>query len=277
MTVSEWLPSAAAHSETSSISPPSSSLSHAGVRRAMSLIPVIAMFLIAALLFAINKESFTEPLSFQGVITIPILSGVFAMLMLVAARRKGDCLIGFVLKPLGNPIVVALVVTLFLSAIFLHGLIIWSEPIPRAAAIIVGCLLLAFILRSLRAGEFTPRAVAQVRYEARGARAPLVELVAVGAPANGNVEYGGQTRSAGTSRAFAGDESVLDITFDPATARELKVWVHQLNRAGVSHPIPAFVSLARGEPIDLGPLAGTIVLPITGDQQPLHIVAEPTR
>lgn len=286
-TVSEWLPPATTRSGASAVSfsPSNARLSHPNVRQVISLSPVISIFLLALLLLAFDKASFSEPLGFLGVITVPIVSGVFAMLMLTAARRKGDCLVACRWRLLGHPVVVSLFIAFFLTAIFVHGLVIWSTTIPRVAALVVGCILIIFILISVRAGEFIPRAVAQVRYEDDRSEKPAVELVSSGEAARGAVHFGNSPGiGEQSSEAFAGlinsrrkpERHIVEITLDAPAAREMKVWVHQLTAEGVSRTIPARLTHNDGSSLDLEPLGGKIVLSINGDTQALRIVVEPT-
>ena len=128
-TVNEWLPAQflASGKGGALSSAARHRLSPAEIRRAIGLTPVLTVFLLAALLIVADKESFTEPMGFVGVLAIPIVSGVFSMLMLAAARGKGESLVGYGWRFLGNPIVVALFVAFFLSAIVVHGLVIWPD------------------------------------------------------------------------------------------------------------------------------------------------------
>lgn len=90
--------------------------------------PVVVAFLVAEWLLLTGSGSFTGLLSFIGVIVVPLLGGVFPVLLLLASRRKGERVPTAVYRFLGNPVLLAVICVLFLASILLHGLVIWSDP-----------------------------------------------------------------------------------------------------------------------------------------------------
>ena len=95
--------------------------------------PVVAIFLVAAWQATTGAVSLADVLSFLGVIIVALLAGVFPVLLLVAARRRGE-LIGWGYRVPGQRWVLAVVYAIALGGVLVHGLFIWDDPLQRAAA-----------------------------------------------------------------------------------------------------------------------------------------------
>ena len=133
--------------------------------------PVAATFLLVEWLLATGRASFAAPLSFLGTLTIPLVGGIFPVLMLVASRRKGEYVPANVVRLLGHPVAVAVVIAVYLGGILAHGLVIWEGPLERAAALLVSAVMVGLMLVLVRRGVFEPRASIEVRADqARGDR-----------------------------------------------------------------------------------------------------------
>jgi hypothetical protein len=284
-TVAEWLPARSNADAPWSLSKAGvrSLLSRPIIHTAVSLSPVVVVFLTVEWLFASEVGSFSEFISMVGVLTVPIISGVFAMLMLAAARKKGDCLVGYGWRFLGHPVVVGVLVLFFLVAILAHGLVIWSDPIPRLLALTIGIALIVMILVALRAGEFVQRAVVQVRFEGDPAGRPVVELVESGSRGSGDVRYAGAGNDTMASSEMESvpawllpsrNQTILDISMVTSRAHQLKVWVHELTPEGISRAIPALMTRNRHQPVDLAESDGKVILDIQEDEQVIRIEAE---
>ena len=52
--------------------------------------PLLAIYALVVVLLNAGAISFTAPLSFIGTLTLPLLGGVFPVLLLLAARRRGE-------------------------------------------------------------------------------------------------------------------------------------------------------------------------------------------
>jgi len=74
------------------------------------------------------------------------------MLLLVAARRKGEYVPGSFLRIVGHPAVATAVLALFVVAVAAHGLAIWNGPIERAAALAMTAVAIALIALVARSG-----------------------------------------------------------------------------------------------------------------------------
>jgi amino acid permease len=267
--VGEWLPPAG---QTESDSRALSAL--AKWRQAITLTPMLAIFFLVAVLFAIGQESFTGPLGFLGVVTVPLISGIFAMLMLAVARRKGDCAVESGWRFLGNRIVVAVICIFFLAAVLLHGLVIWTQPLQRAVAVGVSICMVVFMIVSVR-NSFVPRSVAEVRYPEEGpSLEPDVSVVARGktmAEAHHELmAHGGS----GNGNFRRNETWSVDIRIPATPVREMKVWVHQRTGDGSTSPLPAIVRLNGNEPFQLYGATGKIVIPVDGSSQ--HVVITPS-
>ena len=278
--VREWLPAGDASPPTGEVvgaGPPSGLL--ATLRRAATgprwrgsavLAPVVAIFLLVESLFLANRESFAGPLGFLGVVTAPIIAGIFSTLMLVAARRKGDCAVGEGRRFLGHPIVVAGVCLVFLASIVVHGLVVWDDPLRRSVAMLVSVAIVGCVVAARRTA-FVPRAVVELRLSEEPRAEPVVNVVARGAPIPADVTWSGDGH-ARLGRTGNGRNALIRVQALPV--RELKVWVHRLTPDGVTEGVPARVDILGGNErheVDLGPLGGQVVVPTDGSARRVAI------
>jgi hypothetical protein len=201
--------------------------------------------------------------------------------LLVSSRRKGDLVPKVVIKLLGHPFVVALIYSLFVGTLFLHAIVIWVNPAERAAALLVGLLVLGSTVAMVRQGAFSRRLVVELKEDTRRrdqGRA-MFTITANGQPAVAEVRMSYAAReekrheAAGEVPAF-GD--LRSVTFHlPAThARELKVWAHKVTPDGASEGLPALVEVRRENEIkqfDLKLSGGQVVLPFAGGECLLRI------
>jgi hypothetical protein len=243
-------------------------------RSLLSMAPVVAVFVLAEWLLLTGAESFAGPLSFLGVIVISLLGGTFPVLLLRASRRKGEIVPGLVYRWLGHPLIVAGIYLLFLANLFVHGLVIWQNPVERAAALAAGVLMIVITFLMVRRNAFAPRAVIELREDQREPGRSAFAVTSRGQPATAEVQLGyayGNERvqaSTGDVRAFS---SLRRVHFYlPFTrARELKVWVHRITADGDSVGLPALVGVESGsarQELDLELSGGQIVVPIDGGE-----------
>jgi len=106
-------------------------------RFVLSVSPLVAIFLLTEWFFLTGTESFTGPLSFTGTITATLIGGIFPVLILVASRRKGEFVPAVVFRLLGHPVFITVLSLLFLTGIFLHGLVIWNNVVRSLALLIL--------------------------------------------------------------------------------------------------------------------------------------------
>jgi hypothetical protein len=243
--------------------------------------PVIVVFAVTEWLIFTGTSSFTGVLAVGGLLGNSLVGGVFPVLLLVSSRRKGDLVPKVVIKLLGHPFVVALIYSLFVGTLFLHAIVIWVNPAERAAALLVGLLVLGSTVAMVRQGAFSRRLVVELKEDTRRRdKGPaMFTITAGGQPAVAEVQLSYAAReekryeTVGEVPAF-GD--LRSVTFHlPATqARELKVWVHTVTPDGSSASLPAIMELHCGGNVkrfDLKLSGGQVVVPITGDACRLQI------
>jgi amino acid permease len=241
-------------------------------RYLLSVAPVAAVFVLTEWLLLTGKESFAEPLGFLGVIVISLLGGTFPVLLLIASRRKGEVVPGVVYRFLGHPLVTTGIYLLFLASLFLHGLVIWENPVQRAAALAVGLLMLGATMAMARRGAFASRLVVELREDQRRPGQAAFAITSGGQPATAEVRLGyadGEQRVQAATAEIPTFAALRYATFQlPATdARELKVWAHQITPEGNSEGLPARLQVHCGgekKEFDLKLSAGQVVLLLNG-------------
>ena len=269
----------------------------------LSVAPVTAVFLLAEWLLLTGVESFSEPLSFLGVIVISLLGGAFPVLLLIASRRKGEVVPGVVYRFLSHPLLTVGIYLLFLASLFLHGLVIWENPVQRALALAAGGLMVGVSIALVRRGAFAPRAVVELRagqrepqlFPAGSARAPApgaqpagqatFAVTVSGQPATAEVRLGypdGERQVRAAAGEIPAFSALRYATFQlPATdARELKVWAHKVTPEGNSEGLPALLQAHCGDEkveFDLKLSSGQVVLPLHGGACRLTITFQEER
>lgn len=213
--------------------------------------PLLVMFGIV--ISQAGTISFTEPISIIGTLTLPLLGGVFPVLLVLAARRRGGRLPGRDVPLIGNPVIAVAVVALFLGAVLVFGLWIWTGPLERIAAFAVSAAIGTLALVSWRRGAFRPRTVVEYRTEPGPPSLGMVSVVSNGRSLPAHIELAGTDGL----RAFDGAEAVISapghlrsvrVTLSDQSARELQLWVHAVTPGGGSQPTPVLVEVeAAGE------------------------------
>ena len=221
--------------------------------------PVAALFGVVVILLGADAISFTEVLGLIGTLTIPLLGGVFPMLLLVAARRRGERIPGRFLGVLGHPIVATIIGAIFLMGVLAFGLWIWTDPAHRLAAFAVSAAIVALTVVCVRRGAFAPRTVVEYRVESGPPDVGIVSVVSAGraVPAVFHVrDREGAHELGGSSAVVATPGLVQSLSVDlpPTVAPELALWLHTISADGSSSHTPASVAVSLdGEaPIQLG-------------------------
>ena len=224
----------------------------AGGRRFwLAMAPVAATFVVIEWLLATDRASFAASLSFSGALTIPLLGGIFPILMLVASRRKGEYVPANVVRLLGHPVTVVLVVAVYLGGILAHGLVIWEAPLERAAALLVSAVMVGLKIMFVRRGVFEPRASIEVRADqARGDQVE-VDVTAAGKRVEGSARLELADGETALAAGRDGGRRLRDLrsvtVLLPATrAAQLKVRVHCVTVEGDSEPLLATVDVCPG-------------------------------
>jgi hypothetical protein len=249
------------------------------VRFLLAIGPTIIAFVTAEWLVLTGAGSFTDLLGAVSAMSLPLLGGIFPVLLLAATRRKGDFVPSVVYRFLGNRILLAAIYLFFLASVFAHGLFIWQTPLLRAFALIFGGFVLAVTLLVLRGGALDPRLVIELRRDDRPGEQDVFNITVDGKPAvtqvmlnyPGNQE--GSTASSGRVPAFAQLQSA-NFTLTHPRAREIKVWAHRMLLGGNSEGLPAVVELQSDGPrqvIDMKKSASPNVMKIDHAPQQIHI------
>ena len=237
---------------------------------AVSLAPVVVAFLITEWLLLTGRGSFTALLGLMGVLVIPLLGGIFPVLMLISSRRKGERVPRGVSRLLGHPVLLAVVYLVFLASIFLHGLVIWTELWQRVLALAVGVLVVGLTL-ALR-GSFTRRAVVELRQEGGDeAGQTAFALTAAGSPADAEVTLAyadGDEQLVGPQAVVPRFSRLQRAIVRPAVGTavtELKVWAHRVTPEGDSEGLAGTLQVSQGgdiREVDLKLARGQVVLPL---------------
>jgi len=236
----------------------------------LSLTPVILVLLVAEWMVLTGTGSFTGILGFLGVMVHSLMSGIFPVLLLVASRRKGDLLPGVSYQALGHPVLIGGIYLVFLSNLFVHGLVIWDQPLLQVGGLLIGVLIVVVTALTIRRGAFAPRIVVELREDRRRDGRSLLSVTAGGQPAAAEIHV----------RAIDGDRTThgadaelpqlarldrLGVDLPAGSARELKVWAHVISPEGISERLPVRVTVNDGagpRHLDLDGSGGQIVMPM---------------
>jgi amino acid permease len=222
-----------------------------GLEFAVRSAPGILIFLGVVALLQVGQISMTEVLALVGTLTVPLLGGVFPMLVLVAARRRGERVPGRPLGALGHPIVAALVGVLFLLGVAVFGLWVWTDPLQRAAALAVTAAIAILAVLSVRNGAFAPRTVVEYRVEATPPPLGFVSVVSAGTsvPARVHVRDASGERAVPDGSTVDAPDAIRNVSVDlpSGVAPETLLWVHTVTADGSSIPTSVGVDVAVGD------------------------------
>ena len=205
----------------------------------LRIAPVGLLFAIVAVLLGRGSISFTEPMNLVGTLTLPLLGGVFPMLLVAAARRRGERLPGRYLGLLGRPVAVIAIGGVFLLAVVAFGLWIWDEPWKRAVALAVGAAMAGLAFDSWRHGAFRPRTVVEYRVESGPPERGILSIVSAGRLVPATVELfetTGRRVQTGAEIAVNAPNRLqsLVVGLPGSVAQELEVWIHSVTADGSS-------------------------------------------
>jgi amino acid permease len=221
----------------------------------LAISPLLLIFLVVEWLLVNKLESFSQVLSFVGVVAIAVMAGAFPVLLLLASRRKGENVPGFILPFLAHPLVAGGIYLVAVSILFLHGLFIWQNAFQRLVAILVGVVVLVMTYLMVRRGAFARRLVIEVRQDlAEGGSGTFMVTDSGRAATQALVELGyvdGERSDQAASGAIPKFGDLRSATFHlPATkAQELRVWLHRVTAEGQSEYLPALVKVSSGRDI----------------------------
>jgi hypothetical protein len=253
--VGEWLPSTAG-----SVAPtPTDS---AAARRRRSLIkaaPVVGLLLVLEVLLLTGAGSFTGSLSFLGTITLPLLGGLFPVLLLVAARRRGEYVPSAVIAWIGHPLVVVLVGGLFFVGLIAHAAVIWTAPVERMAALIAAIAFAVVAVWAVRTEAFRPRTVVELRVDDGRPAIAILSLVDRGRAASAPIRGLSTATVVSPSDGRLGPVDGLsdfEVVLPAERSMDLRVWSHRVSRAGDSTVWPAEIDIADADEVLPVPMDG---------------------
>jgi len=223
----------------------------------LAITPLLLIFLVVEWLLVNKLVSFSQVLSFVGVVAITVMAGAFPVLLLLASRRKGENVPRLILHFLGNPLVAGVIYLVAVSILFLHGLFIWQNAFQRLVAILVGVVVLVMTYLMVRKGAFARRVVIEVRQDpaATGQAEGIFMVTDSGQRATqARVELGyadGERifqAASGVIPQFSGLYSAK-FHLTGTRAQELRVWLHRVTSDGQSEHLPALVKVSSGKAI----------------------------
>lgn len=223
----------------------------------LALSPLILLFLLTEWLLVKGLESFSQVVGFVGVVAVPVVAGVFPILHLLASRRKGEHVPGFVLRFLAHPLVVGAIYLVSIGMLFVHGLLIWQNPFQKAIALLVGVVVLGTTSLMARQGAFARRLVIEIRQDAAEEGAGTFTVTDSGrAATQARVRLGytsgeGEQVYQGANGAIPEFPTLSSATFHlrDISAQELLVWLHRVTPEGYSQHLPALVKVSWGKAI----------------------------
>jgi amino acid permease len=260
----------------------------------LTISPVIIIFLIAEWMLITGTGSFSELFGFVGVIALSLLAAIFPMLLLLSARRKGELVpTGGIYSVLAHPVLITGIYLFFLAAIFLHGAILWTDPIQRAGALVIGVLVLIATGLMFRHRAFAPRLVLELhqnspRYgDTRILTNDLVEpngefgITAAGRAECATVRLVYQDHE---ENSYAVTGCIPDLSrllsaefhLGSSRAREVKVSARRNNRDGDLESLPMQLTIRSGHEsrgLSLAETGGEVVLPFDGGELDLTLAS----
>src|SRR6266571_953421 len=223
----------------------------------LAITPLLLIFLVVEWLLVNKLGSFSQVVSFVGVVAIAVMAGAFPVLLLLASRRKGENVPRLILHFLGHPLVAGMIYLVAVSILFLHGLFIWQNAFQRLVAILVGVVVLVMTYLMVRKGAFARRVVIEVRQDpaATGQAEGTFMVTDSGQRATqARVELGYADRepifqaASGVIPEFSGLCSAK-FHLTGTKAQELRVWLHRVTPDGQSEHLPAQVKVSSGEEV----------------------------
>ena len=250
------------------------------LRFAAAISPVLGVFLISEWLAFNNRGSFAGLLSLVGVIALPLLGGIFPVLLLNATRRKGDFVPGVVLRFLGSPILMGVIYILFLGSIFVYGIFVWDGLGERIVSILLGLTILIVSVAMLRGKFLGSRIVLELREDLSPAGTSLFSVTARGKALETEVllTYRNQDRRIRSATAEIADFNQLhSLHFElhELDVAEMKVWVHRITPEWISVAVPAELELRCGDAethVSLKNKEDQVLFPLAGKVCTLEII-----
>jgi hypothetical protein len=247
----------------------------------VSVAPIFLLYVIVEWMLFTNRESFSQILGVVGVLLLPILGGIFPMLMLAASRRKGEYAPQLSFGFLGNPLVLGLIYLVYLGSVFVYGLFIWDDPLQRFVAVGVGIIVLIVTFLMIRQGAFASRAVIELRVDVSDNHEhATLTMIDEGKPLSCTCQlvYANAEKSISGSQVELPsykDVKNICVEFPSLSSREVKIWTHRVTQEGNSEPISASVKIISDrddEAVKLDVNNGQLIRSLTPRTNRLEII-----
>ena len=219
-------------------------------RSIAALGPVLLIFAVAEAALDLGNASFSSVLTISGVVTNLIVGAAIPMLLIVAARRRGELVPARIWRWLGWPPLAWAIVALALGTLVAVGLFVWDDWASRGAALAMAALGVVTVGWAARAEAFRRRCVVELmdgRWAVVASGQPL--------PVDAELAYDGRepVRVHAAGGAVDPGLTALRVRAPAANgAREVGVWSTGVEVAGtdVSPPDdgPAWSASVRVSP-----------------------------
>ncbi len=220
----------------------------------ISILPMFGVFALAEWLAFTGAGSFASLLGVLGAFALPLLSGIFPVLLFAATRRKGEFVPRGTPLFFGNLFLLGAVYFLFVGIIFVYGFFIFQDSLARVLILAVGIATLVVTLMMLQRGAFAARLVLLVEKEERTARVSRIAIVENGHAARAQVELEYATRAENfhaTRHEFLWQGlRALRVRVDASPARTVKLWGMRFTPEGARQGINARVEIQNGTQVE---------------------------
>lgn len=270
--VREWLPNAGSGVQNRFMTD--------RIQNGLATAPVVAIGLVVLWLLWTGQGSFTDSYSFMGVITVPLLAGIFPLLLLIATRRRGDYVPASAWPGFEHPVILTVLFLVFWGSVLVHGLWIWTDPLPRFAALLTSLGILVLTWRILRRGALRPLTVIEVRTNSDGSGNARFQIVRRGTLHTTALHVDRHSSSETRHEAegeIAAIQQVNALLFHlpshPSTA--LKIWLHTVSEIGHSTGLAARIALHEAgnrRDFTMQSSHGQLYIPLSGKSCQVEII-----
>ena len=217
-------------------------------RFGLAISPILVALGVTIWLALSGMGSFTTLLGIVSVFTLPLVTGILPLLLLVATGRKGDFVPGFVVRWLGHPLVVGVLYLFSLATILIHGLYIWDAWPLRLAALVGTLVLVVATVRIWQQGLLAGRTVVLLCHDERLHGHSYVQVASNGQPlpALMALRYRHQLQEHCTAHTVLTNFAALpsmNLQIPATAATQLKLWLYHLVPAGPLEGLPAHLTL----------------------------------
>jgi len=218
------------------------------IRFWLAVSPMLAILGLSEWFAITGSGSFAALLGILGALALPLIIGIIPPLLLMATRRQGDFVPGFVPRLLGHPLLVVLLYLFFIGNIVVYGVYIWDAWPLRLFAL--GGALVIFIVTGVMAWRnlWAVRTVIELRHDQQLHGISHLGVVSNGQPCAVDVVLGypqplaQQQTAHQTITDFPALQNV-QIQLPATHPTHLKVWAHQVTPDGRSEGMPTQITV----------------------------------